>query len=772
MSFEIDPRNVSNTSIYAALQTFLQVREDFSEVKNFYASDAAVIMMEMLAGFGAFESHRAIVNRREAYLRFAKIRNSAVGIASSLGYSAFRGRNRHFQMTVVPYENISFRRFDYDLPLDQVRPVGTIGDTPLYIVGIGTSYSNVFTTNSGGGDPFNTYVASPGHRFSTGDTVRGTTTGTLSEPLLPDTDYYVRVLDASTLQLYKDPDLALNNLIQYSSDNATPQNLVLQSTTEIVPIPTNGTADLIAGVPTIIEVVAGELDESELVLSSNELRVFRWETGNVSEDLALHLDTTTGFEEVPFGIDSIDLDLPAPFDKYVLQTNGFGGVDGYYLNNEIVDTLGNPNPSYPYDANDILRIRFIKNLNVTAEFPADVQFDYGFFNPTDVANQELNPTIAEESRFSIQIKAPIASEVQSTIKGRADFRKYFLTLDPRFITTNSRNVSIPVIYRGDPVEIPANVEVSYCIGTEEDPLNPGQFIPLYLQSAEKELYEGTEAEFYEDGLLNKPKTRPEGIPPARIVDPKVVNFQINLIITKTPGADFATLSADLEAIKYSTIDENGNEVLRENNLGYTLDLSKIEEDIEKLSYVRIARATIRALSYQINFDYPRGYHYNPTVDRGIIFECIRRDSGLLSTLSEPVIPAYMIPGDLLFERVPEWQPSTVYNVGDKVIPNTNPLPDPPVNLTGVIRTGFYYECISSGTSGLLQPQLGKIENEIIEDSGGLKWQTRNPYKDSDLIDDSNVGIIWKAKSANELNHSTDWNEFFLIDFGVPTVINP
>jgi hypothetical protein len=110
--FIIDPQTVSWKELVKILKAFLLSKPDAAAWKDFYDFGAGTTLIELIAGYAAFAKKDLITNRRETYLRYAKNLSSVIGIASNYGYSAYRGKNSHVKIKVLPTSNKSIKKFD------------------------------------------------------------------------------------------------------------------------------------------------------------------------------------------------------------------------------------------------------------------------------------------------------------------------------------------------------------------------------------------------------------------------------------------------------------------------------------------------------------------------------------------------------------------------------------------------------------------------------------------------------------------------------------
>jgi len=86
----IDPRSLSFEQIKEDLETYVASRSDAATWRDFFSSSAGTILIEMMAGMGAFLSFHATAARREAYLDTANLDTSIYNLAIMLGYPVNR----------------------------------------------------------------------------------------------------------------------------------------------------------------------------------------------------------------------------------------------------------------------------------------------------------------------------------------------------------------------------------------------------------------------------------------------------------------------------------------------------------------------------------------------------------------------------------------------------------------------------------------------------------------------------------------------------------
>lgn len=114
--------SLSQTSIKNNFMTYISNQENALVWMDFFETSTGTTLLEILAGWGAYISYLATVNRREAFLMHAENRTSLIGISENLGYSVSRGRNEIRELKVNPTNTLIIPPFtvvgkckDYDI---------------------------------------------------------------------------------------------------------------------------------------------------------------------------------------------------------------------------------------------------------------------------------------------------------------------------------------------------------------------------------------------------------------------------------------------------------------------------------------------------------------------------------------------------------------------------------------------------------------------------------------------------------------------------------
>ena len=477
------------------------------------------------------------------------------------------------------------------------------------------------------------------------------------------------------------------------------------------------TVNLLQDVPTTIEFAVGDIIEANYTYKDSRLTIASFIEENVTMDMMLLLNNI----EVPFSLNVADLRK----DMFYTTSNVYGGVDVYYLNY----TVPNGSPLYPYNTNDVLTLRYVKHQNINYVFPASVTFNYGAIDDLSSDTRILFNYKNVESKESIQINAPVAYELQKLLRGRLDYQKYFKILNSDFVDTSSIDVPLPVIYMGDLRAIPAFTDVSY-IKDDMSLLSNDELI-FYTKS------------------LSELNGSAHGIPTSEIKHPKRVDIRFNLTLTQKPNTDNTNYATDIANIFLYEYDIRGIRRNRARKFDYVLDLKDLENSIERLDYVNIARVSMYTKTWQASTVFKRGEFIVPTVPNGFMYEIV---SDTYNNLMVNV-------GATTSSTQPTWSTSNgIYNYEGAItqwLPNTayalNALVYPPT------QTGFVYKAVQAGTSNSTSPTFGLIRNQQFFDNT-VVWQT---YP----IDTIKNVLIYKTIPLDAFEFQAAWNEYYYFNYG-------
>lgn len=121
----IDPKSLSYESIAKDLKTYIEQRPDKAKWKDFYESSTGTIIIQLIAGLGAFKGLHELIRRRESYLDQAVIPSSIYELAFNRGFfvPTFSGA----KMTVTFRKNTTG-----NINVTVADQVATIGEYYLY----------------------------------------------------------------------------------------------------------------------------------------------------------------------------------------------------------------------------------------------------------------------------------------------------------------------------------------------------------------------------------------------------------------------------------------------------------------------------------------------------------------------------------------------------------------------------------------------------------------------------------------------------------------
>lgn len=494
------------------------------------------------------------------------------------------------------------------------------------------------------------------------------------------------------------------------------------------------------GVEKQLSLIIGTLKRDYCKIPSSALQPFRMTAENISEDFILYKTANTytdaelegikldleydktGWIELPVSNKMIDMTN----DKYVVQTNVLSAVDIFYLNE------GSGEHAYPYRQEETLFIDYIE-LSDTDFSISDLEFFYGDVISVDSV-ASYNPV---EPIKSIKVNAPLANETQALIRARNDAEKLVQQFGKNYLSAvNTRDIT------------PEKIDVTY-IKSDFTLLSEIEYDELYNYL------------FYQ--------VRPFGInmpfisPPIRaILNLEIEVELLNNLVVSQIEEDIASMVNSLE-----------NRFIV-NNQGQltTLDLSLVEQQIEDLYGVKIARVYINSTEYTPNSYYRIGDFIKPANDSDLMFKL--EDIIYTSGNSEPVWPTQVgktvIDGDIewickeLVEGVgTTWLPNTSYGTSNVVLPTTS----------NNRMYEFHYYIGKSGSQSPELPEESKVvtyDGELIwfqidKNPSAKSWSANTSYRVGSIVDipsDSDhsyemIGIRSKS-SLEEIDWPTTENQ--------------
>jgi hypothetical protein len=239
-------------------------------------------------------------------------------------------------------------------------------------------------------------------------------------------------------------------------------------------------------------------------------------------------------------------------EKFIIQTNVYDSVNILYLNLDTFVTR--------YNTGGVIRIDWIERSNLSFVV-ANVSFDFGVLTEARIAAVFQDVEAIE----TIRVNAPLFNETQFTIRGRDDYLKTFKLSDPTITSASGEDVS-PAIVR------------------------------LYYVRIAQRLFTALE----KSTLITKLSSyRPFGMRPPLISDPTIVFLNINITATLTGTGNIVN--------DVHTIVQKNAHVLTQ-----LLDFEAVEQSIEELSYVKIARIEYDPVVWSANTIFRRGTRVLPT----------------------------------------------------------------------------------------------------------------------------------------------------------------
>lgn len=375
-------------------------------------------------------------------------------------------------------------------------------------------------------------------------------------------------------------------------------------------------------------------------------------------------------------------------EKFALITNPLGSVDVFYTNN--------PEFTVRYGTGDQLTLRYV-NLGDVTFTPSQVELTIGSLSSVVLVEAFRD----EEDIRSIKVNAPVFSETQYVVRAREDYLKIFRLLRPEIISTSYINVS-PMVIR-----------------------------LFYVR---------------EDGILYSPSEVTQILEELSIrrnmgLEPPVMGNAVRAKLKLSIEIKTFVVNGSLVTNTNAILDDN------ENILGGTIDFELIENKIEDLDDVKVARVKIDADTWLANTRYEAENYVKPTVSNGLVY---RVDEVLrLSGSSEPTWPVVLddeiIDGELVWrckylERQcdpfnpllplipprPVWSANTSYKLGDIVIPSVLGIFE--YELVGFVN-------LSSGTEPVW-PALGG--NSVDETIGEEVLDARLIWRAIELVGTPNA----------------------------------
>ena len=299
---------------------------------------------------------------------------------------------------------------------------------------------------------------------------------------------------------------------------------------------------LLADEETEIAVVIGNSTAQSIVITSKEIQQFTFTAEDTTDDCRLILTD----KEVPFSSELKD----AVNDLYITLTNSYGSVDVFYLNNG----------QYKYDTQDTLYLQYIQRnslkFNSVKEDTIDIE-DFGLLLDFSM----ITDNIPVQDKESVRLSASIYHETNNVVRARRDYAK----------TLQQQN------------------QLSL-IDVNDHDVNPGVIAITYLKNDRDRLTQTEKETFMEQCV----KACPDGVADVFIEDPIPVYRTLSITLWQQTGESIPT---DIDSYIQDALNKYRNQ------LSPTLDFEQIENDLEKIPGVKVARVSLDAQEYQTETDY-------------------------------------------------------------------------------------------------------------------------------------------------------------------------
>lgn len=345
--------------------------------------------------------------------------------------------------------------------------------------------------------------------------------------------------------------------------------------------------------------IIGNSQTQSIAINSNRVQQFIFTADNTTDDCRLILTNT----EIPYSTQLKD----AMNDNYIMLSNSYGSVDVFYLNN------GN----YKYTTGDTLYLQYIQRNNLTYNNIStdNIVLDYGDIISTSVISEREDVQSAD----SIKLAASIYHETNNIVRARGDYAK--LLMD--------------------------NKSLGLCDANDLD-INPGLMALTYLRENRMLMTDLEKDAFYKQ----IEQASPDGVLEAFIIDPVPIAKTLNI-----------TLWQKSDEIIPGNIDTLIKEVLSKynNTLGAEIDFEKLENELEQITGVQIARIDVDTQEYSTNTSY-KPYDIIQIEDEEnqekIRFICSNVETR--SNIYEPNWSAASEIGDKVFDNNLVWENSDAY----------------------------------------------------------------------------------------------------------------
>lgn len=358
--------------------------------------------------------------------------------------------------------------------------------------------------------------------------------------------------------------------------------------------------------------------------------------------------------EVPNSKEIVDL----LSGKFVLQSNPFGSVDAKYLNY----------PSFPstYTTGTDIKLEWVELKDFLYQL-SDVLVDdtEGDLNTVEVDALYIQP----ETETSIKVNAPLSNETKFVIRAREDQPKILRQLDTTIIDSKGEDISAAIM----------------------------RLFYLRINDFRFNLTEKNEL------IAMMLSYRPHGMLPVLIGDPVrlPVTLKVDLYLSGLAGDAINDTKAIIAAYEYK--------------LEGLIDFIAIEQSVEALDSIKIARIEFTGNPWVLNTQYEIGSIVKSTPETTKVFQVVG-----ISYFSDGVEPVWPVvaastinDGSLIWKAVPKddtagiptWAATTAYQEFNYVKPS--------------VANGFVYQVIGFRRfSDAVEPTWPILDGGTVEDIQG------------------------------------------------------
>ena len=470
MAFIIDPRSTSFADLYNLAVAFVAQKSDAEKFKDHYESSIGTTMLELEAGFSEYRSYEARLARREVYLQDAKLRSSCVGIAQTLGYSAYRGSNVHLQLTFTPTSDYTIYPYDivgsvaeYDLVALEEKSV-RYGISSTLNVAIGKLKSEQITIQ--GSKYFVFRFITPKVSEDVQVTLNGVEVPTSRNILDLEKDYWLVMSNAvdsiDIWYLNRFPPSSWIASFRYSFDEYINPNYDWRRNYKYE----EGQVCTAVGDSSVFYkcIRAGQtsINEPNWVTTIGKYTT----DGTVVWESIGSLHRNIFFKSVTPGVGYSGGTEPVwPIE---VGTRVYDG-DLEWVATDVYSTS-----KWPYNTGDTLAIKYLELENINYD-NGDIDL---FIGSIDVI-QKTKDYQDREDIDTIRMNAPLYHETKAVIKGREDYRKIFREITQDIVDCNGYDISPAVVqltYVKNHTTTKWEPNVIFNEGDEILPANPNNYI--------------------------------------------------------------------------------------------------------------------------------------------------------------------------------------------------------------------------------------------------------------------------------------------------------